>query len=451
MINLNYSISYNIMNELWFIKNTKILDEGYRMENNLDLSKEQSKLFSRISHIETSSIIWLVWGYWEWKSNFLNQMKTLPNAAYWWDVRWFEFDAWKYPERSNLWENFTLEIARQIDSKTFDEAIKKIDWKQNDDKITLLNTIWDIPFLSAIKNFNHFFNTSPARRTFEIQNILSELFSSIDSNTIFIIIEDIDRSWDSWIFFLETLNHFLKTEQLNKKIIGIVPIGTDSYDRNEIKASYLKSLDYVQEFSIREIGLTWFVEAIFDDEILSNDFHKWQIVSFLESLFKEYPWQMNMRKLKYILRNANSNYIALYGQHWDGIDWRLAIIFESAKHIKNREDELYLNKWRKENNIWSGNNPFNSLISCVIVEGTHVLKRWLVNNSTRYKSIYKLEYEGWIEILRLIGLIFTMRVLFHDIDYKTSQNKDHIFYHHYDYPSNKEKNYFSILRDYLYI
>lgn len=78
--------------------------------------------------------------------------------------------------------------------------------------------------MAVIKNFNHFLHTSPAKRTFEIQKILLEQFSNIPEKKLFIIIEDIDRSGDSGIYFLETLSHFLKNEKIDKKIICIIPI-----------------------------------------------------------------------------------------------------------------------------------------------------------------------------------------------------------------------------------
>jgi hypothetical protein len=112
------------MFENWFIKNTKLLEENSRTENLIDLTAEINKFSLKLDHIEFSSIIWFIGKFWSWKSNFLNQIKYKFSA----DAKWFEFDAWKYPERSNLWENFILEFARQIDSETFDKTMKQVDW-----------------------------------------------------------------------------------------------------------------------------------------------------------------------------------------------------------------------------------------------------------------------------------------------------------------------------------
>lgn len=428
----------------WFIEHKKLLDEFYREDDFLDLQGEQERLFWIIQDLEGSGLIGVIGNYGEWKSTFLNQLKKLPVA------KWLEFDAWKYPERSNLWENFILEIARQIDKDIFDKAIRRIDGKENDAAQTLLNTVGDIPWLWVIKNFNHFLKTTPARRTFELHNILIDLLNLIKDNNIYIIIEDIDRSWDSWVYFLETLNHFLKTLDTEKKIIGVVPIWIESYQKEENQSSYFKSIDYFYEFSLRSISLIKFVESIFDDEIISKKDHKWQIVTYLESLFKEYPWQMNMRKLKMILRNANSKYMSLFRKHWEGIDWRLAIIFETAKYIKNDKSESCLEIWRKNKQIWWFNaEALVSLINCIAEEGAHMQSRWLYHNPP-YDSIYKNEYVNWASEQKLIWFEYKSLIKFRDISYKESECKDSIFYHVHNFPSDWEKNYFSIITDYLY-
>jgi len=53
----------------------------------------------------------------------LNQIKNKYSE----NSKWFEFDAWKYPERANLWENFVLEFARQINKEIFDKTMKQVD------------------------------------------------------------------------------------------------------------------------------------------------------------------------------------------------------------------------------------------------------------------------------------------------------------------------------------
>lgn len=425
------------MFENWFIKNKKLLEENSRLENLIDLSTEIERFSTKIDHIKFSSIVWFIGKFWSWKSNFLNQIKSkyIDNS------KWFEFDAWKYPERSNLWENFILEFARQIDKETFDKTIKKVDWTVDDDKKTLINTIWDIPLLSAIKNFNHFLKTTPAKRNFEVENLLNELIKKVEEENIYIIIEDIDRSWDNWTFFLETLNHFLKTNEIKKRIIIIVPIWEENYVKEELKLSYLKSLDYKHEYSLREIKLDNFVKEIFLDEIYNEKYLKWQVTSFLEWIFKEFSDQITMRALKDILRNSNLNYIALLKKQWEGVDWRLSILFETAKYIKNNSWDTYINVWRKSKKIWWNESIFSALINCVFQDNHKV-------NWEKYTDIYEEDYSWSQKIIKTRNFSDILSIKFIPYNYSSWKVKDWVLYFTYDF--HRENNYAWIIEDFLY-
>lgn len=339
------------MNEKWFIKNTQLLDESSRNDDLLDFSIEIERFFWKLDGIDASSVIWFIGKFWSGKSNFLNQAQKNTSQE---DIKWFQFDAWKYPERAHLWESFTLEIARQLDKDKFDQTLKIIDWKQHDDKKTLLNVLYElpgdfakiIPGIKAVKEWiQYFLNVSPAKRTFEIQNILQWIFSWIRENNIYIVVEDIDRSGDNGVYFLETLSYFIKNIDTKKRIIVIVPIGTENYWDQTQKISYSKCLDYYHNFSLQEVKLVKFVEDIFDEEIIQNIYLKWKIVSFLEWIFREYWDQITMRLFKSILRNANISYISLFKKHWKIIDFRLSIIFEFLKHIKVNQKYKLVNTW----------------------------------------------------------------------------------------------------------
>lgn len=424
------------MFETWFIKNKKLLEENSRAENLIDLSFEIDRFSIKIDHIEFSSIVWFIGKFWSWKSNFLNQIK----AKYTENAKWFDFDAWKYPERSNLWENFILEFARQIDKETFDKTMKQVDWTIDDDKKTLINTIWDIPWLSVIKNFNHFIKTTPAKRNFEVENLLNELIKKVEEDNIYIIIEDIDRSWDNWIFFLETLNHFLKTNKIEKRIIVIVPIWEENYKKEEVKLSYLKSLDYIHEYSLREVKLDNFVKELFLDEIYKVNYLKWQIVTFLEWIFKEFTDQITMRTLKHILRNANSNYIALLKKQWEWVNWRLSIVFETAKYIKHNSWDFYIDIWRKSKKVWWSESIFSALINCVFQDNHRV-------NWQKYTDIYEDDYSWNQKVIKTRNFSYSVPIKFVSYKYSSWKVKDWVLYFTDDFDG--KNNYAWIIEDYL--
>ena len=65
------------MNETWFIKNTKLLDENSRIDSLLDLSSETERFLFKLESIKESSVMGFIWRFWTGKSNFLNQIKLL--------------------------------------------------------------------------------------------------------------------------------------------------------------------------------------------------------------------------------------------------------------------------------------------------------------------------------------------------------------------------------------
>lgn len=307
----------------WFIKNKNLLIENSNIDDLLDLSAYVNEYYNKIEWYQDKVMIILKWRFWIWKSTFLYHLwKKLEETK---QAKFVEFDAWKFPNREDLWEGFVLELARAIDEDTFSKFIRKIDWKTP--------TPWVEKFISftswivwKISNFNDFLNTSPAKRTFEIQNILTELINTLEEESLYIVIEDIDRSWDKWIFFLETLNHFIKNTDTDKKIKIIVPISNSSYEK--CKPSYHKCFDYIDRYRNPEYKLQKFCDAIFTDEVKNSSNYK-ILVDFLEGLFKYYNEYFTIRDLKLVLRQANENFKSLISSWNKDINYVFCIWVEA--------------------------------------------------------------------------------------------------------------------------
>jgi KAP-like P-loop domain-containing protein len=323
-----------------FIKNPSLLIENHRIDDLFDIDSIANDFKSKLINAPHKSIMGLIGEYGTGKSTMLYKVsKQIENDF------WIEFDAWKYPERKELWEGFVLDFARQIDNKTFESVRQKIDGKQNDDKKTLVNTVGSIPGLAAIKNLTHFYETSPARRTFEIQDILKNLISDkAKDKKIYIVVEDIDRSGDAGIFFLETLKYFLQNLDVPNTIKIIVPIADSKfYDHTD---SYIKCLDLVDFYQPSNIKMDKFVESVFEAELIQQPKVKKQLTQLFELLIIEPTF--TLRKLKLILRKADLNYI---NQQVDGFDpdFRMSILFEISKYIDSTRSgknlfSLYKNK-----------------------------------------------------------------------------------------------------------
>jgi len=388
----------------WFIKNENLLQESSNIDDLLNRDSEIDKFSNKIDELTWSLIRWFVWQFWIWKSTLIANVKKSRNDKGY-DEKWFEFDARKYPDRKDLREWFVLDFARQVDEKTFNQARKLIDWEQNEDKKTLINLVWKIiPWWDVLSELSYFFNTSPAKRVFEIQEIFQKLVKKIKEKRIIIVVEDIDRSWDAGIFFLETLKQFISKNDFWKEILVIMPLWTDKYYEN--LDSYLKPIDYFDFFTPWAPKLEKFIKEIFVDEIVNDNRSFQPLKEFLEWLFEYYPNEMNIRKLKLIIRKANQNHIIMFWKYDNlfELDWRLNIIFEAMKFIwfNDSKNSLFEQLRLDKDNA---SIDRNSLIGAYIYNLLSFTKRGLNNwyfwdNSSLYEK--KLDkYSGKLkEVLK---------------------------------------------------
>ena len=156
-----------------FIKNDKLLMETPKIQDLFNLEEQINSFSSLLDSIDKSGSFGFVGGFGTGKSTLIENVKQkrIERKK---DEIWVEFDAWKFPDRKDLWEGFVLEFARQIDKKTFETARKEIDGEDKNDIKALIGIVSKgvnmfLPGAGIIKNFNHFFKTSTAIRVFEIQ------------------------------------------------------------------------------------------------------------------------------------------------------------------------------------------------------------------------------------------------------------------------------------------
>jgi len=352
-----------------FIKDYSALEENHKIDDLLDMGFLVTDFGSKIQNASNGSMLGLVGEYGSGKSTLLYHISKQKND----NTLWIEFDAWKFPDRKELWEGFILEFARHIDKNAFNEALSNVDGKQNDDKQALIATIASIPGLGSVQGLNHFFSTTSARRTFELQVVLDGLIDKYckDKNIV-LVIEDIDRSGDSGIFFLETLKHYLQTKKSKVDIKVIVPIATEMYLLNE--DAYLKCLDIIEFYVLKKIGLSRFVNTVFKKEFLDTQESRRQVIQFLQIMIEK-PG-MTLRKLKQILRKADLNF---KNQTEDGFepDFRMSIMFEMAKFIfrsKEGKGQTYFDQFRSYNEVANG-SEFSGLLQSIVQNSGSVTKK----------------------------------------------------------------------------
>ena len=406
-----------------FIKRPELIEESYQTEDLLDFSSIIDDFKARINKINKNSVVGLIGPYGSGKSTMLYQIykdqidtdnnKNSENTSNQQTEKWFVFDAWQYPERKDLWEGFVLDIARQCDEKLFKKIENRVDGNTGKNKKAMIAAGADIlsafiPGASALKNLPYFFQTSPIKRVYEFQYLLLDILNKIDKD-VFIVIEDIDRSGDMGVFFLETLKYFIKRHEkdLKHKVIVITPIGEEVWEKDgdkKIKDSYTKILDLKIAFIQEDIDFTNFINQVFDvDRILEivklKNNHIFSspeiIISHLRYLFEEMilrEQQTTIRDIKNILRKSESNFLRIQKEYRKEIDIRILIMFTAIEYFYQKEKN---NKYTFSLKINSDSSELDSIITNNFW-GKYLLIRIISGIEAHDKISTKFREHTWI-------------------------------------------------------
>ena len=394
-INKNKTNYYNeTMDKHSFIKDVKLLEENHRVDDLLGFDEKIEEFTAQLMDIENNSIVGFVGPYGCGKSTLLYQIhkdpKVIKNERVateklqkFQESKWFVFDAWKYPERKNLWEGLVLDIALQSGEKVFKSAINTIDGNKHKDKKVITKLAGDATsFISKgvlgvdimpefIKSaLDDILSSEPLKRIYEFQELLLRIFQKIDQD-IYIVIEDADRSGDKGIFLLETLRYLIKSDnsksgEAGHKIVVIVPMGkevfeeVDTTEGKKHRDTYLKILNFSIEFSNYNINFEKFIHQALNIEIinplLENNADKEHvnviesnIITQLQFLFQEMIIRIaggRMRDVKYILRKADMEFARLKMYNKDiPIEAMLVIIFVAVDHLYSKSKKDKSNKY----------------------------------------------------------------------------------------------------------
>ena len=380
-----------------FVKNEDLLKEDSHVEDLLDFSAEIDSFSKKLEEITKPSIIGLVGKFGSGKSTMLYQIQQKSDKE---TQQWIEFDAWKYPERKDMWEGFVLDFADQIGKRK--KVTKKIEGKTA--KSRLFTIVSDITssfdsFITDSKildNIKDFFVKSPATRVFDLQEILFEIIESIEKD-IYVIVEDVDRSGDYGMYFLETLKQFINSKKFSRKIIIIAPVGDISY--NEKIILYQKVFDYIDFFKIAKFNLTKFIESVFSEELFKKyreDKSSWEVnnhkelmTSFFEYLLKS-EIKITIRTLKQLIRQSNLIYINQCNDHHKP-DWRVTIAIQLSKYVNvdQNNNMSYYDQFVRSNEIGS-NNIIGTILASIMGNRSTIYNQLQQDNSKELFNLNKL-------------------------------------------------------------
>jgi DNA polymerase III delta prime subunit len=345
-----------------FIENEESLKESPRCEDLMNWEQEKEEFKIKLKNINKTSIIALVGPFGSGKSTFIDKIQRDLNK----NNCWFNFEAWKYPERKNLWENFILDFVESSSIMTKKDIKSVLNGdlrgfkKYLKEFIIMLTSLAQVPSVGELFTIN--LSEDPMSRVNDYQNLLEKLLLKINKDT-YITIEDIDRSGDKGIFFLETLKNFLDKNHFDRKITIIVPISTINYSGKDQEA-YFKVIDYFEFFTPCNTDFLPFTENLIREELFEKPQDHLLLAEFLTKYFQSYP-SMTLRTLKLILRDANTEY-KIQTQKERFPDWRITLVSTMMKYTKVRQEEErnYYEESKKHSIIKTG-NIFSAYIEAI--------------------------------------------------------------------------------------
>lgn len=396
------------------LKDPLQLDETESYDDLLWADWETEALWEFIEKIPNKSLLGVVWPYWVGKSSALKQ---IANSMESWNSKskWLYFEAWKYPDRKELWEMLIIELTSQligwcIDSKglkikkTLKELIKNIfssslNTVASPDKIaTAIATNWISVALDIAKVISQ---SDYATRLFQyeelLNNVLNEFSRLYQHTQLYLVLEDIDRAGESGIHFLETLAYFLRNSSSKCSLKVIVPISEESL-RNE-RPAFEKALSHQYTFnpSIRDISK--FFSSVLSKEIqLEAPWAAKFLSSFFMQINKDLTPKFTIRNMKQFLRNA-----ATLNEKYSSQESRLSIwfiILEVSLNLSHQSNSQTVTFSRNVENMSIGYDlihgnantwdPRNPIHIALLVLNCHSFKSWDVNVFTDSRIINEL-------------------------------------------------------------
>ena len=317
-----------------------LLDENSRNIDLFDIEEQAKSFKAELDALTSSRMVAVVGAYGAGKSTYLNILKANIDES---KERWLDFDAWKYPDKKDIWEGFVLDICEQVDPTEVDDLsdkIKGVPTKKDNllktllESINLLLTANGIPLAGqAMSKLGLLRRSSPANRVNDFQNILKKQIESVPQDTVYIVAEDVDRSGSYGTIFLEAVRAFLDSIDLSKKVVFLVPVGTNTY--REKFREYEKFIDVFSFYELKPENFSNFLKNVVREDVLVDTETGALTYLFAEIVKSDYG---TLRTIKLAMRNANVTYQTHIDQGYEP-NYCIEIGVQLMKFVFTRETE----------------------------------------------------------------------------------------------------------------
>ena len=325
--------------------------------------------------------------------NFLDTIEKGNNTGKPEMIKRFKFDVWEVPGRKYLWDAFVLEFARSIAPGFYKKIKNEIDGESesNTEKIAKGMSV-DIGFLGL--NFKELFQKTQAKRVSEYQSIFKEILKEIKENTIYITLEDIDRSGEEGVYFLETLRKFIDTyykddKGKKKQFVIFVPLLDTEY--KDKKYRFKKVLDHILHFDELEISRRALMRNILNDILIKDYDQKMMEIRTYKDGIEKMAWALqdvSPRDLKSCIREADS-ICRKYAEKNKGDN----LIFSFVVFLVwlNRNREQYIKESKDEHGrIVYGTEDMSVFYKFISVANKNTLEGVIPNNEKDLAELKKI-------------------------------------------------------------
>ncbi len=380
------------------LKNIEFMDLDFLVDDggNIDCIaeyKSRAALFLKsIDSKKVNYIYWIIWGWGVWKSTYITTIKSKDKTG-----KWVLFDSREFPDRKDLWDGFILKFIWAVANDTeVDKFMSRVDGRIYIPKNVITQITYILPaviiafflhyidlsfktdIISVYKIFKDIIwnglialllgmiwvatfliriNKDPVSRVLSYQkNFKFRLDKFLlkddrEFDKIVVVLEDIDRSWDEWIFFMETLKNFFSKNAFDVPVIFLCPITSHSLESNFQK--YIKCFDtydfFVKEFNLEAFFINAFI-WLSDNDVASEKFNLF--FRLCSVWLKNYT----AREHKLIFRMADNLYKASSYKVWYKLDGEIFFVLYCWNLIKDKTGDSKAGMIRL---IW-GNNSFRS-------------------------------------------------------------------------------------------
>lgn len=379
-------------------KNVKLLEEKPSDKDLIGVENEISRVSKFIDNLimqRKHSIVAYLGAFGTGKSSILKEIEARRPQ-----IKWINFELWRYANRHEIWEGFVTRVISDLEQKpesTITDRLDSPDWSLKIRIIAFsLSVLVGLPLLMFVsfEVWDHLHGSTnrdlfvkaflkyaspimvtlvvllglgnllqwkplaqrrPIRRVFELEDMLHRSLRRKLKTPLVIVVEDVDRTTEDGVIFLETLHTFLDSHLIPQPLVIIAPQAQLAFDNinNSGLNGFERSLKIYDEKIFLSTTLGDDTVTSFYDALGINAQYRHNLIQATDILLQNYRSTLSVRMLKNILREV-MNFMNSYNE----ADPTIAFVAILARYLPVRTSGS--NETFSAQKILVGQSPYDS-------------------------------------------------------------------------------------------